>query len=187
LVHKFYFCLHLGAYGDTQLPLFDSVISADACSHTRTHISTHTYTYTHTYKHKQNTHTPHTHAHTHTLTHTHIHTHTHTHTHARTEWVLVDSALHAYSMISVPLYDTLGPDAVDYICNHAELTAVACSAAVAPVLMQALPNCPNLRLLVRSRCMCVCVRMCVCVYVCACVCVCVCVCMCVCERVCACA
>jgi len=67
------------------------------------------------------------------------------------EWVLVDSALHAYSMISVPLYDTLGPDAVDYICNHAELTAVACSAAVAPVLLQALPNCPKLRLLVSER------------------------------------
>jgi long-subunit acyl-CoA synthetase (AMP-forming) len=131
-------------------------------------------------------------------THTHLtHKHTsHTHTHARTEWVLVDSALHAYSMISVPLYDTLGPDAVDYICNHAELTAVACSAAVAPVLMQALPNCPNLRLLVRSRCMCVCVRMCVCVCMCVRVCVFVCVCACACvnvfvhvheyERVCAC-
>jgi len=66
------------------------------------------------------------------------------------EWVLVDSALHAYSMISVPLYDTLGPDAVDYICNHAELTGVACSAAVAPVLLQALPNCPSLRLLVSA-------------------------------------
>jgi long-subunit acyl-CoA synthetase (AMP-forming) len=46
------------------------------------------------------------------------------------EWVLVDSALHAYSMVSVPLYDTLGPEAVEYITNHAELSCVACSAQV---------------------------------------------------------
>lgn len=26
------------------------------------------------------------------------------------EWCLVDAACHAYSMVSVPLYDTLGPD-----------------------------------------------------------------------------
>lgn len=56
---------------------------------------------------------------------------------APAEWVLVDAALHAYNMVSVPLYDTLGADAVEYICNHAELSAIACSAAVLPVLMQA--------------------------------------------------
>jgi len=33
--------------------------------------------------------------------------------HARTEWVLLDAAAHAYSMTTVPLYDTLGPDAVE--------------------------------------------------------------------------
>ncbi len=38
--------------------------------------------------------------------------------------------MHAYSMVSVPLYDTLGPDAVEYISNHAELAAIACSAQV---------------------------------------------------------
>lgn len=46
------------------------------------------------------------------------------------EWVLVDAACHAYGMVTVPLYDTLGPDAVEYICNHAELAAVAVSAQV---------------------------------------------------------
>jgi len=29
------------------------------------------------------------------------------------EWVLLDAAAHAFSMTSVPLYDTLGPDAVE--------------------------------------------------------------------------
>uniref|UniRef100_A0A9I9CPF4 AMP-dependent synthetase/ligase domain-containing protein n=1 Tax=Cucumis melo TaxID=3656 RepID=A0A9I9CPF4_CUCME len=37
----------------------------------------------------------------------------------RPEWLVVDHACSAYSYISVPLYDTLGPDAVKYIVNHA--------------------------------------------------------------------
>ena len=61
----------------------------------------------------------------------------------------MDSAIHAYSMVSVPLYDTLGPDAVEYICNHAELSAVACSAAVLPILLSVMPKCPLIKFLVR--------------------------------------
>nr|QIQ49563.1 long-chain acyl-CoA synthetase 5 [Chromochloris zofingiensis] len=64
------------------------------------------------------------------------------------EWVLVDAAAHAYSMTSVPLYDTLGPDAVEYICNHAELSMVACSAAVLPVMTGCIARCPTVKLLV---------------------------------------
>lgn len=64
------------------------------------------------------------------------------------EWLLYDSALHAYSMVSVPLYDTLGPDAVQYICNHAELAAVGCAASVLPTMMTCLPRCPTVRVLV---------------------------------------
>lgn len=62
--------------------------------------------------------------------------------------MLVDGALHAYSLVSVPLYDTLGPDAVEYIANHAELAAVACSAAVLPTLLGVLPKCPTVKLLI---------------------------------------
>lgn len=64
------------------------------------------------------------------------------------EWLLFDSALHAYSMVSVPLYDTLGPDAVEFISNHAELAAVGVSAAVLPTLLNVLPRCPGIRVLV---------------------------------------
>ena len=35
------------------------------------------------------------------------------HTRILTEWALLDAAAHAYSMTTVPLYDTLGPDAVE--------------------------------------------------------------------------
>ncbi|KAG6430355.1 hypothetical protein SASPL_108420 [Salvia splendens] len=44
----------------------------------------------------------------------------------RPEWMIVDHACSAFSYISVPLYDTLGPDAVKYIVNHAEIRAIFC-------------------------------------------------------------
>lgn len=63
-----------------------------------------------------------------------------------TGWLLVDAACSAYSMTSVPLYDTLGPDAVTYICGHAELTAVACSIDVLDTLLKCLPECPTVKI-----------------------------------------
>ena len=65
-------------------------------------------------------------------------------------WVLVDAACTAYSMTSVPLYDTLGPEAVTYICGHAELTVVACSVEVLDTLLKALPDCPTVKIVVCS-------------------------------------
>lgn len=66
------------------------------------------------------------------------------------EWVLLDAAVHSYSMVSVPLYDTLGPESVEYICNHAELACVGCSAQVLPTLMECLPRCPTVKVLVSA-------------------------------------
>ena len=54
-------------------------------------------------------------------------------------------------MVSVPLYDTLGPESVEYICNHAELSCVGCSAQVLPVLLECLPRCPTVKVLVGRR------------------------------------
>ena len=68
-------------------------------------------------------------------------------------WVLVDAACMAYSMTSVPLYDTLGPEAVTYICGHAELTVVACSIDVLDTLLTALPQCPTVKVVVCSSVM----------------------------------
>lgn len=34
------------------------------------------------------------------------------------EWVLSEYALYSYSMVIVPLYDTLGPEACNYIINQ---------------------------------------------------------------------
>eukprot|EP01018_Ginkgo_biloba_P036625 Gb_32728 [translate_table: standard] len=44
----------------------------------------------------------------------------------RPEWIVADHACSSYSYISVPLYDTLGPDAVKYIINHADIQVVFC-------------------------------------------------------------
>jgi long-chain acyl-CoA synthetase len=63
-------------------------------------------------------------------------------------WVLLDAAAAAYSMVSVPLYDSLGPQAVQYIINHAELAAVGCSTAALPKLLACLQECPTVRLVV---------------------------------------
>ncbi|KAI9281094.1 hypothetical protein BY458DRAFT_450589 [Sporodiniella umbellata] len=45
----------------------------------------------------------------------------------RPEWTIADLALAAYSLYSVALYDTLGPDTVEYVINHSELETVICS------------------------------------------------------------
>ena len=63
--------------------------------------------------------------------------------------MLVDGACYAYSMVTVPLYDTLGPEAVRYICSHAELAAVACSAPLMGTLLPCLADIPTVRLVVR--------------------------------------
>lgn len=37
------------------------------------------------------------------------------------EWVLAEHALYSFSMVVVPLYDTLGPEACKYIINQGTL------------------------------------------------------------------
>ena len=64
--------------------------------------------------------------------------------------MLVDGACYAYSMVTVPLYDTLGPEAVRYICSHAELAAVACSAPLMGTLLPCRADIPTVRLVVRT-------------------------------------
>ncbi len=44
----------------------------------------------------------------------------------RAEWLITDLACMMLSIVSVPLYDSLGTDAVRYIINHAALPVVVC-------------------------------------------------------------
>jgi long-chain acyl-CoA synthetase len=45
----------------------------------------------------------------------------------RPEWLIVDLACQMLGMVSVPLYDSLGGDAIKYVINHARLPVVFCS------------------------------------------------------------
>ena len=64
----------------------------------------------------------------------------------------MDAAVHAYGCTSVPLYDTLGPDTVRYITNHAELSAIACSIEVLPKVLEVLPDCPTVKVVAVYGC-----------------------------------
>ncbi|XP_009568875.2 long-chain-fatty-acid--CoA ligase 5 [Cuculus canorus] len=44
----------------------------------------------------------------------------------RPEWIISEYACYTYSMVAVPLYDTLGPDAIVYIVNKADISLVIC-------------------------------------------------------------
>ncbi|KAL1139986.1 hypothetical protein AAG570_006963 [Ranatra chinensis] len=42
------------------------------------------------------------------------------------EWIITEQAAYCYSMVIIPLYDTLGPDACAYIINQAGISVVVC-------------------------------------------------------------
>lgn len=44
----------------------------------------------------------------------------------RPEWIISELACYTYSMVAVPLYDTLGAEAVIYIINKADIASVIC-------------------------------------------------------------
>lgn len=64
------------------------------------------------------------------------------------EWQLFDLASHAYHFVSVPLYDTLGKDVVEYIINHTEMTVVAVSPAHVSTVLKLAGKVPTLKVIV---------------------------------------
>ncbi|NXH88360.1 ACSL5 ligase, partial [Edolisoma coerulescens] len=55
----------------------------------------------------------------------------------RPEWIISEYACYTYSMVAVPLYDTLGPEAIIYIVNKADISVVICdTSAKAEVLLK---------------------------------------------------
>ncbi|CAI0551283.1 unnamed protein product [Linum tenue] len=66
----------------------------------------------------------------------------------RPEWLIVDHACAAYSYISVPLYDTLGPDAVKFVVNHADVQAIFCTPETLNTLLTFVSEIPSVRLIV---------------------------------------
>uniref|UniRef100_A0A453KAV5 Long-chain-fatty-acid--CoA ligase n=8 Tax=Aegilops tauschii subsp. strangulata TaxID=200361 RepID=A0A453KAV5_AEGTS len=66
----------------------------------------------------------------------------------RPEWIIIDHACAAYSYVSVPLYDTLGPDAVQFIVNHATVETIFCVPQTLSTLLSFLTQMPCVRLIV---------------------------------------
>lgn len=66
----------------------------------------------------------------------------------RPEWVITEQACYSYGFVSVPLYDTLGPDSVRYILNHAEVSVVFITRDKLQTLLECLADCPAVRLVV---------------------------------------
>lgn len=44
----------------------------------------------------------------------------------RPEWILFEQGCYSYSLVVVPLYDTLGPDACAFIIDKTRLSIVVC-------------------------------------------------------------
>ncbi|RLM69582.1 long chain acyl-CoA synthetase 6, peroxisomal-like isoform X1 [Panicum miliaceum] len=66
----------------------------------------------------------------------------------RPEWIIVDHACASYSYVSVPLYDTLGPDAVQFIVNHATVEVIFCVPQTLSILLSFIAQMPCVRLIV---------------------------------------
>ncbi|KAK4130928.1 acetyl-CoA synthetase-like protein [Trichocladium antarcticum] len=66
----------------------------------------------------------------------------------RPEWQITELALLSQSLWPVSLYETLGPEATEYIINHSGLTCVACSLPHIPTLLKLAPRVPTLKLII---------------------------------------
>ncbi|XP_072883824.1 LOW QUALITY PROTEIN: long-chain-fatty-acid--CoA ligase 5 [Hemitrygon akajei] len=62
----------------------------------------------------------------------------------RPEWIISELACYTYSMSVIPLYDTLGPDAIVYIINKAEISTVICDKTSKAITL--LENCEEKRI-----------------------------------------
>ena len=63
----------------------------------------------------------------------------------RAEWLITDVACATHALVTVPLYDTLGPDAVRFIIGHANIRAVVASRATVQAVQAAKVHCPSLQ------------------------------------------
>lgn len=63
----------------------------------------------------------------------------------RPEWMTGEQGCYAYGVVPVPLYDTLGAEAVEHAVKLTGVATIACSSAEVPVLLDAAVRCSILR------------------------------------------
>ncbi|KAF9969161.1 hypothetical protein BGZ73_008605 [Actinomortierella ambigua] len=66
----------------------------------------------------------------------------------RPEWTIAGEACSAYGLISVGLYSTLGPDAVEYCLNHSECAIAVASVDLVPHLIRNKDKLPLLKAII---------------------------------------
>ena len=66
----------------------------------------------------------------------------------RAEWVVAMEAAHAYNFVIVPLYDTLGAEALTHIINQTKLKIIVCAPALKDALGELAGACPSLKTIV---------------------------------------
>ena len=64
------------------------------------------------------------------------------------EWVIADLACQANSLATVALYDTLGPDSVEFILNHTKAPVALAALKHIPTLIKLKSQLPNLNYIV---------------------------------------
>ncbi|CAM9837072.1 unnamed protein product [Ectocarpus sp. 6 AP-2014] len=69
----------------------------------------------------------------------------------RPEWIIAEQAAFAHSALTVPLYDTLGPETVEFVITQTSLTTVVCSGVAELRKLVAIADggrCPSLKTVV---------------------------------------
>jgi long-chain acyl-CoA synthetase len=66
----------------------------------------------------------------------------------RTEWVIADFGAQLFSNVTVALYDTLGPEAAEFIINHAEIPIIVTTLDKVGLLLGLVPKCPKLKAII---------------------------------------
>ncbi|KAI8925185.1 hypothetical protein BC831DRAFT_462104 [Entophlyctis helioformis] len=66
----------------------------------------------------------------------------------RAEWVIADFGAQAFSIPVVALYDTLGPDASEFILNHADVSIIVATVDKVPFLLSLGSKAPKLRAII---------------------------------------
>eukprot|EP01099_Mayorella_cantabrigiensis_P002536 TRINITY_DN2103_c0_g1_i2.p1 TRINITY_DN2103_c0_g1~~TRINITY_DN2103_c0_g1_i2.p1 ORF type:complete len:666 (+),score=164.43 TRINITY_DN2103_c0_g1_i2:48-2000(+) len=67
----------------------------------------------------------------------------------RKEWVITEHACYTQSLVPVPLYDTLGPDASKYIINQTEMQVLVVSKTNIKKIKDIVSDCPSLKFVIQ--------------------------------------
>ncbi|KAG0297871.1 Long chain acyl-CoA synthetase 7 peroxisomal [Dissophora globulifera] len=66
----------------------------------------------------------------------------------RREWTMSELAAYMYNYITVPLYDTLGVAAIEYIANETEMELIVASSDKAAIILHLKPSLPTVKTIV---------------------------------------